>query len=143
MAQTTPNKSPHCASNARNTTTRCKRKISKQDYAEAARLRDEAAQRGDADAWHNYDRDCETLENDWARYFAPAPQQPQVDPRLTAYANRKKVFLDRHGMAAVQAMDMAHAYATRPETLTLTTPVPLAWGYRRVARLLQSYRRFA
>ena len=100
----------------------------KQDYAEAARLRDEAARRGDADSWHNYDRDCETLENDWARYFAPTQQQPQVDPRLTAYANRKKVFLDRHGMAAVQAMDLAHAYATRPRNPSTNNPGATGMG---------------
>ena len=79
-------------------------------------LREEAAQRGDAAAWHIHDCDCETFEHDWDRYYRPRPQQQQVDPRMAGYFKRKKTFLDRHGNAAANAMDMAHQYATRPRT---------------------------
>jgi hypothetical protein len=85
-------------------------------YQESLQLREEAAQRGDAAAWHIHDSACETLEGDWARYYAPRPQQQPVDPRMAGYFKRKKTFLDRHGTAAANAMDMAHQYATRPRT---------------------------
>jgi hypothetical protein len=87
-----------------------------EDYAVAVQLRDEAAQRGDAAMWHSYDSEAEAYEKDWARYYAPVPQQPQIHPKLAHYLNRKKVFLDRHGQAAAAAMDQAHLYATRPRT---------------------------
>ena len=87
-----------------------------EDYAVAVQLRDEAAQRGDAAMWHSYDSEAEAYEQDWARYYAPVPQKPQVDPRMAGYFKRKKVFLDRHGTAAANAMDQAHQYATRPRT---------------------------
>jgi hypothetical protein len=87
-----------------------------EDYAVAVQLRDEAAQRGDAAMWHSYDSEAEAYERDWARYYAPVPQQQQVDPRMAGYFRRKKTFLDRHGNAAANAMDQAHQYATRPRT---------------------------
>ncbi len=87
-----------------------------QNYQQSLELREEAAQRGDAAAWHIHDADCETLEHDWSRYYQPRPQQPQVDPRIAGYIARKKTFLDRHGNAAAAAMDEAHRYATRPRT---------------------------
>src|SRR4051812_40202356 len=85
-----------------------------QTYQESLQLREEAAQRGDAASWHIHDSDCETLEGDWARYYAPRPQQQQVDPRMAGYFKRKKTFLDRHGDAGARAMDLAHQYASRP-----------------------------
>jgi hypothetical protein len=85
-------------------------------YQESMELREEAAQRGDAAAWHIHDSACETLEHDWDRYYRPRPQQQPVDPRMAGYFKRKKTFLDRHGNAAANAMDMAHQYATRPRT---------------------------
>jgi hypothetical protein len=87
-----------------------------EDYSEAVRLRDEAAERDDAASWHHFDSECESLEDSWARYYAPVQRQPQVDPRMAGYFKRKKTFLDRHGNAAANAMDMAHQYATRPRT---------------------------
>jgi len=87
-----------------------------EDYAEAVRLRDEAAERNDAASWHHFDSEAESLEDSWARYYAPRPQQPQVDPRMAGYFNRKSAFLNRHGDAAARAMDMAHQYATRART---------------------------
>jgi hypothetical protein len=87
-----------------------------EDYAVAVQLRDEAAERGDAQMWHSYDSEAEAYERDWARYYAPVQQKPQVDPRMAGYFKRKKTFLDRHGTAAANAMDMAHQYATRPRT---------------------------
>jgi hypothetical protein len=86
------------------------------NYQESLEFREEAAQRGDAAAWHIHDADCETLEHDWDRYYRPRPQQQPVDPRMAGYFRRKKTFLDRHGDAAANAMDMAHRYATRPRT---------------------------
>jgi hypothetical protein len=85
-------------------------------YQESLQLREEAAQRGDAAAWHIHDSACETLEGDWARYYAPRPQQQPVDPKMLGYLRSKKVFLERHGAAAANAMDMAHQYATRART---------------------------
>jgi hypothetical protein len=35
---------------------------------------------------------------------------------MAGYFRRKKTFLDRHGNAAANAMDMAHQYATRART---------------------------
>ena len=92
------------------------------NYQESLELREEAAQRGDAAAWHIHDADCETLEHDWDRYYQPRPQQQPVDPRMAGYFKRKKTFFDRHGNAAANAMDMAHQYATRPRTGSATTP---------------------
>ena len=43
------------------------------NYQESLELRDAAAERGDAAAWHIHDADCETLEHDWDRYYAAAP----------------------------------------------------------------------
>jgi hypothetical protein len=85
-------------------------------YQESLQLREEAARRGDAAAWHIHDSCCETLESDWDRYYRPRPQQQPVDSRMAGYFRRKKTFLDRHGNAAANAMDLAHQYATRART---------------------------
>jgi hypothetical protein len=87
-----------------------------EDYAQAVQLRDEAAQRNDASSWHHFDSECESLEESWARYYQPVQRQPQADPRMVGYLARKKTFLDRHGAAAANAMNLAHDYATRART---------------------------
>ena len=86
----------------------------KQDYADAARLRDEAARRGDADAWHNYDRDCETLENDWARYFAPVAATAAGRPASHRICRSKESIPGpaRHGRCASNGHGACLRHAT-------------------------------
>ena len=82
------------------------------DYREAVRERDEAARRGDAESFEMHDDDCERLEADW-RHLNPQ-RPPQADPRMVEFVKRRGPFVERHGQAAIQAMDMAHRYATAP-----------------------------
>ena len=98
-----------------------------EDYAQAKYMRDEALQRGDPADWHEFDRECEALEQTWARYYAP---QPQADPRAVAYLNRKKVFVDRHGQAAIDALGRAHQYATAPRNPSTNNPNNTGMGLR-------------
>ena len=62
-------------------------------------------------------------------YYAPR-QQPQADPRAVAYLNRKKVFVDRHGQAAIDALGRAHQYATTPRNPSTNNPNNTGMGLR-------------
>ena len=97
------------------------------DYREAARERDEAAARGDRDEFELRDTDCERLEQDWA-YLNP--QQQQADPRQVEFVRRNAPFIERHGQAAIQALDLAHNYATRPRNPNATNPANNGMGLR-------------
>src|SRR5438034_8263722 len=81
------------------------------DYREAVRERDEAAARGDLETFELRDTDAQQLEESWA---ALNPQQQQADPRQVEFVRRNAAFIERHGQAAIQALDLAHNYATRP-----------------------------
>jgi hypothetical protein len=105
----------------------------REDYAQAKYMRDEALQRGDPADWHEYDRECESLERTWEMYYAPR-QQPQADSRAVAYLNRKKVFVDRHGQAANDALGRAHQYATSPRNPSTNNPTTRAWVCEGVRR---------
>jgi len=80
------------------------------DYREAVRERDEAAARGDMDEFEMRDNDCERLEADW-RHLNPQ-RPPAANPRMVEFVKRRGPFVERHGQAAIQAMDMAHRYCT-------------------------------
>jgi hypothetical protein len=88
------------------------------DYREAVRERDAAAARGDLDEFELRDTDCERLEADW-RHLNPQ-RPPQADPRMVEFVKRRAPFVERHGQAAIQAMDMAHRYVTTPRNPNAT-----------------------
>ena len=76
------------------------------DYRDNVQLRDAAAARGDWDEFELRDNDCERLEADW-RHLNPQ-RPPAADPRMVEFVRRRGPFVERHGQAAIQAMDMAH-----------------------------------
>src|SRR5262249_48909983 len=71
------------------------------------------------------DDQCQYLEQEYAQLVGP--QQPQADPRMVEFVRRRQPFVERHGQAAYQAMDMAHQYATRPRN-PHPTPQAVAAG---------------
>src|SRR5262249_45822857 len=81
------------------------------EYAEAQRERDQAIANNDMQTAECRDYDCQQREKEWAQYNPP---RQQADPRMVEFVRRRQPFVDRHGQAAYQAMDMAHRYATAP-----------------------------
>src|SRR5262245_47516143 len=100
-----------------------------EDYRTNVQLRDEAAQRGDADEWHTWDRECEQQEREWLSY--QPVHQPQMDPRLQNFALRNKTFFDRYGQRADQVLALADAYLTRPKIPRETNPARTGMGLER------------
>jgi hypothetical protein len=96
-----------------------------EDYARAKYLRDEAAQRQDADDWHEWDRECESLERTWAMYYKP---QEVADPRAVAFLAKKSRFIDTYGDRAIQAIGLAHSYATRARNPAAHNPAHSGMG---------------
>jgi hypothetical protein len=82
------------------------------DHAENLRMRDEAQGSGDRESWNYHDRECEQLEQEYAR-IAP-PQQPQLPPAIAEFVSENGAFFDRYGQQAWAALDAAVGYATRP-----------------------------
>src|SRR5262249_23302324 len=79
---------------------------------QALRERDHAIASNDLELAASCDDQCQYLENEYRQLVGP--QRPQVDPRMAEFVRRRTPFVERHGQAAYQAMDMAHRYATAP-----------------------------
>src|SRR5262245_60660693 len=101
----------------------------KSDYQSNIEMRNEAAQRNDADDWHYWDRECEQNEREWLTYFPP--QRPQQDPRWVNFALRNKPFWDRHGQRGDYVIRLADAYLTRPKIRGETNPGRTGMGLQR------------
>jgi len=81
------------------------------EHAQVVRERDQAIAENDMETAELRDMDCQQLEGEWRHYNPP---RQQADPRMVEFVRRRQPFVDRHGQAAYQAMDMAHRYATAP-----------------------------
>src|SRR5262245_8819690 len=84
----------------------------RQEHAEAVRERDTAIANNEMELAASADDQAQYLENEYAQLVGP--QRPQADPRMVEFVRRRQPFVDRHGQAAYQVMDMAHRYATTP-----------------------------
>jgi hypothetical protein len=94
---------------------------------EQARVeRDLAAQRGDRDTFELHDETCEYLEREYNR-IAP-PQAPAPHPAAVEFIRKNQPFLERHGQAAVNAIGLAHQYATRPRVPHASNPALTGMG---------------
>jgi len=81
------------------------------EYRQVQRERDQAIANNDLETAEYRDMDCQQLEQEYAHYNPP---RQQVDPRIQEFVRQRTPFVERHGQAAYQAMDMAHRYATAP-----------------------------
>jgi hypothetical protein len=80
------------------------------EHAEYQQLRDEAAQHGDLDGFEIFDKDCERLEQEWAQ------TQPQggLSEAKAQWIAQHRSLIDRYGARGINALGMAHQYATAP-----------------------------
>jgi len=97
----------------------------RQEHAQVARERDQAIANNDLETAEYRDMDCQQLEQEYAHYNPP---QQQIDPRIQEFVRRRTPFVERHGQAAYQAMDMAHNYATRPRNPNTNNPAATGMG---------------
>jgi hypothetical protein len=97
----------------------------RQEHTQAIRERDHAIASNDLELAASADDQCQYLEQEYAQLVGP--QRPQVDPRMAEFVRRRTPFVERHGQAAYQAMDMAHRYATGPRNPN-PTPQAVAAG---------------
>src|SRR5262245_44264504 len=96
------------------------------DHAQAVRERDTAIANNDMESAGFADDDAARLEAEWRQYVPPPPQQfPQ---QMIEFAKRRQPFVERHGQAAIAAMDMAHNYATRRRNPNTTNPAHAGIG---------------
>src|SRR5262249_34856839 len=100
----------------------------RQEHTQAIRERDQAIADNDLELAASADDQCQYLENEFRQLVGP--QQPQVDPRMAEFGRRRTPFVERHGQAAYQAMDMAHQYATRARNPNTTNPAHTAMGLK-------------
>src|SRR5215831_1265118 len=98
----------------------------RQEHNQALRERDYAISNNDLESAAAADDQCQYLENEFRQLVGP--QQPQVDPRMAEFVRRRTPFVERHGQAAYQAMDMAHQYATRPRNPNTNNPAHTGMG---------------
>jgi hypothetical protein len=91
-----------------------------QEYEEVRQARDLAAQRGDRENFEYYDYDCERIEQDYNAICPPQPPAPH--PAAVEFIRKNQPFLERHGQAAVNAIGLAHQYATRPRVPHANNP---------------------
>jgi hypothetical protein len=88
---------------------------------EQARLeRDRAAQIGDRESFEVHDDTCQWLEEEYNRICPP--QAPAPHPTAVEFIRKNQPFLERHGQAAVNAIGLAHQYATRPRVPHVSNP---------------------
>ena len=100
----------------------------RQEHTQAIRERDQAIADNDLELAASADDQCQYLENEYRQLVGP--QQPQVDPRMAEFVRRRTPFVERHGQAAYQAMDLAHQYATRPRNPNTNNPAHTGMGLR-------------
>jgi hypothetical protein len=94
----------------------------KERYQVAVQERDQAAAQGYVDGYENWDRECETLEDEWESVAPPPPPQaPQLSEPTKRYLNERQAFNQRYGAAATAAYKAAHEFAVqrglRPDTV--------------------------
>ena len=97
----------------------------RREHTQAIQERDWAISNNDLELAASADDQCQYLENEYRQLV---PQQPQVDPRMAEFVRRRTPFVERHGQAAYQAMDMAHQYATRPRNPNTNNPAHTGMG---------------
>jgi len=76
------------------------------DHAHAVRERDTAIANNDMESAGYADDDAARLEAEWRQYVPPP--QPQFPRQMIDFAKRRQPFVERHGQAAIAAMDLAH-----------------------------------
>jgi hypothetical protein len=89
-------------------------------HEQARQERDLAAQRGDRDTFELHDETCEMIEQEYNRICPP--QAPAPHPAAVEFIRKNQPFLERHGQAAVNAIGLAHQYATRPRVPHANNP---------------------
>ena len=92
----------------------------KQQYAEAARERDQAIANNDMETAEENDNYRQNLEAEWADYNPPQP--PQMDPRLQKFHAANKTYIDqlvsKHGNEKATAfLNAVDARLTAPRNL--------------------------
>src|SRR5215470_7305461 len=98
----------------------------RQEHNQALRERDQAIADNDLELAASADDQCQYWENEYRQLVGP--QQPQVDPRMAEFVRRRTPFVERHGQAAYQVMDIAHQYATRPRNPNTNNPAHTGMG---------------
>src|SRR5215467_3704800 len=98
----------------------------RQEHTQAIRERDFAVANNDYESAASADDQAQYLENEFRQLVGP--QQPQIDPRMAEFVRQRTPFVERHGQAAYQAMDMAHQYATRPRNPNTNNPAHTGMG---------------
>jgi len=99
----------------------------RQEHTQVIRERDQAIADNDMETAELRDMDCQQLEQEFAQYNPP---RQQVDPRMQEFVRRRTPFVERHGQAAYEAMDMAHQYATRPRNPNTNNPAHTGMGLK-------------
>jgi hypothetical protein len=92
----------------------------KQEYAEAARERDQAIANNDMETAEENDNYCQNLEAEWSEYHPPQP--PQQHPAAIRWREANRDFVDRliskHGQAKTDAFfNAVDARLTAPRNL--------------------------
>jgi hypothetical protein len=96
------------------------------EHTEAIRERDHAIASNDLELAASADDQAQYLENEFRQLVGP--QQPRIDPRIQEFVRRRTPFVERHGAAAMEAMGLAHAYATRPRNPNTNNPAHTGMG---------------
>ena len=94
----------------------------REEYREAVRSRDQAIAENDLETAGFSDDDCMRLEQEWAYYNPPQPQQ--MDPRAQEWIRRNSAFFQRYGARADEAVRQAHGYVIRPRNPNSTSAHP-------------------
>jgi hypothetical protein len=98
------------------------------DHAETAKSRNEALERGDRETAAMLDDDLMRIEGEYHEFVKSLP--PQVDPRQVEFMRRVSPFIEKYGQRGVQALDLAHSYATRPRNPNATNPQNAGMGLK-------------
>src|SRR5262245_40309441 len=98
----------------------------KSDHAQAVRDRDTAIANNDMEPAGFDDHDAARVGAEWRQDVPPPP--PQFPQQMIEFTKRRQRFVERHGQAAIAAMDMAHNYATRPRNPNATNPAHTGMG---------------
>src|SRR5262245_1270013 len=78
--------------------------------SEAARTTDPNEQAELVDQWHYHDAEVQRCEQQIRELTPP----PQADPRMVEFTRRISPWIEKHGTAGIQKLEMLHNYATRP-----------------------------
>jgi hypothetical protein len=81
-----------------------------QEYAIAARERDEAIARNDMEEATYRDNECMDLEKEYNQIVPPQP--PQLHPKIANLAQRNAGYFQKFGQRGAQIADRVHRYVT-------------------------------